>query len=361
MLDAVIKIGSSLLETSDKKMDTQFLEDIASQVSHLFSCGKRVVIVSSGATLCGLIETNTKKVPNDIISKQVLCSIGQPILMSHWREAFSKYSLRVGQILLTYDDFGEKERKTNARNTILFMLKQGTVPIINENDTVAVDEIKLGDNDFISAYVSALCDSKKLILLSNVKGVYDERGSLLKIIENVRELTKKDFIRKSRWYSRASVGGMLTKLESAGIASMFGISTYIVNGRDKNVITDIVLKDTVEGTFIPPKKIFSKALIWIGKIMKPKGKILIDDGAEKALLTGKSLLPSGIKDVYGEFSKGDAVVIVNEKNEEICHGIVNYSSVEINIIKGKNSKEIEKLGIEFREAIHRNKIFFSNS
>ncbi len=356
----VIKIGSHLMLRGEE----QFLYSVAQQVKLLKDNNCKVIIVSSGAIASGLKDYKVVSKPTSIVEKQSYAAIGQPLLMNRYIETFKKFDLKVAQILLTREDFDFRERYINIKNTLNYLLKIGVIPIINENDTVVTEEIKLGDNDTLSAIVAAKIDADILIILTDVDGVYNKDPSIYKdakIIEevyNIEELEKQCVI-SSRSKFFCGTGGMKTKFEAAKICYLSGVEMIIANGIKDNVISDIVLKNKKIGTKFYTARLNSAITSrdkWIAFGKKIKGKIFIDEGASFALIKNhKSLLPVGIKYVEGKFSKGDVVSIycvVDKK--EIARGIVNYSSDEIEAIKGKKTQEIKKIypKIKSEEVIH---------
>ncbi|MFN3550590.1 MAG: glutamate 5-kinase [Endomicrobiia bacterium] len=356
----VIKIGSHLII----KGEEQFLFSIAQQVKLLKDNECKVIIVSSGAIASGLKEYGIISKPTSIVEKQSYAAIGQPWLMNKYIETFKKFNLKVAQILLTREDFDFHDRYLNIKNTLNHLLKMGVIPIVNENDTVVTEEIKLGDNDTLSAIVAAKIDADILILLTDVDGVYNKDPNIYKdakIIEevyNIEELLKECSISsKSKFF--CGTGGMKTKLEAAKICYLSGVEMVIANGMKDNVISDIVLENKKIGTKFYPTGLSSEITSrdkWIAFGKKIKGKIFVDEGASLALTKDhKSLLPVGVKYVEGKFSKGDVVSIYSVvDNKEIARGIVNYSSDEIEKIKGKKTQEIKKIyqKIKSEEVVH---------
>ncbi|GBD02887.1 Glutamate 5-kinase [bacterium HR19] len=347
----VLKIGSSVLE-KDGEPDEKIFDGISNVISECLEGGKaKFVIVSSGAMLFGIMEAGLKKAGN-LIRKQALCAIGQPKLMNMWEKSLSKYGLKPAQILLVHDDFASKERSQNVKNTIEEIIKMNFIPIVNENDPVSTEEIKLGDNDFLSVYLSALISAEKLIIASDIDGVIDESG---KVIEEInfedKEIWQK--IKTIKRKKRVSSGGITSKLSATKLASEFGIESFIVNGKNPENIKMAVEGKKV-GTRIIPGKKYPKKILWIGNVLRCKGKLEVDEGAFNAIVSGKSLLPSGIIKVSGNFSRGDMIELeFNRKT--FAKGISNYSSAEINLIKGKKTSDIEKiLGYKREdEIIHR--------
>ncbi len=351
----VVKIGSQILE-KDGSIDTDFLKNLSENIKLLKN--KDILIVSSGAVLAGSKKLGLKQKPKSITEKQAVASVGQAYLMQIYDRIFSEKELIVGQVLLTVEGLRERKRYILAQNTLNKLVDMGVIPIINENDTIAVEEIVFGDNDFLAAHVSVLFDADLLIILSTAGGVYtgdpkQESSKLLKEIKNIDDVIK--FAGAST--SKFGTGGMRSKLEAAKIAVSHRIPVVIAPKKE-----DILLKivsGNLEGSFIYPEEgeKLSRKKSWLKLLSAPKGRIIIDKGAEKALRSGKSLLPAGIKDVEGIFYKNDVVAIVNEEGKIIGKGIVNFNYRDLKKIKGKRSSEVEKtLGIKFTEVIHRDNL-----
>jgi glutamate 5-kinase len=355
----VIKIGSHLII----KDEENFLKSIAQQVKKLKDDNWNVIIVSSGAIATGLKEYNITSKPKTIVEKQSYAAIGQPLLMNKYIEVFKPYNIKVAQVLLTREDFDVRQRHLNIKNTLNYLLKMDVVPIINENDTVAVEEIKVGDNDTLSAVVATKLDADLLVLLTDVDGVYDKDPNKYldaKIIEEIRDIEEIEnkCIISSKTKFFCGTGGMETKFNAAKICVSNGVEVVIANGLKENVVIDIVNGKKVGSRFLPIKssKVSSKEK-WIKYISKSKGKIFVDDGAVKAILEQhKSLLPVGIRKVEGKFNKGDVVSICSINGEEIARGVVNYSTEEVELIKQKKTDQIKKLYPQFvyEEVVHAN-------
>ncbi|MEN2998431.1 MAG: glutamate 5-kinase [Brevinematia bacterium] len=339
-----IKVGTKIV------LNEEVLSRVVSEISELVLSGEKVVIVSSGAIGLGRKKLNFFGHAS-LSEKQALSSIGQPELMKLYQKLFSAFDIKIAQILLTYNDINSKRGFLHLKNTINELFKIGAVPIVNENDAVAVEEIKFGNNDILSALVSTTIVSDKLIILTDVDGIYRNYGTtrqeLVRVVNDVREVSK---FMKGRG-SEFSTGGMKTKIQAGFICMKAGIECIIANGFKENIIAS-VLKG-MEGTrFVPDtekKSLKDRLLIMFRK----KGYIVVDEGAVKAIKSKKSLLPVGIKDVKGRFSVGDAVFISDDSGNNIAIGITNYSHSEIEKIKGKKSSEIGKiLGIsEFDEEV----------
>ncbi len=355
---AVIKVGSGVLTGKDG-LKREVIESLVSDICWLWEKGIEVVLVSSGAISCGMKKIGFSKRPSSLSQQQAIAAVGQAELIMTYEEVFSRFGKKVAQILLTRDDINDRKRYLNARNTIFTLLSWKIQPIINENDTVAVDEIKFGDNDNLSAMVTKLTSSDILVNLTNIDGLFDKdprrhkSARLIKVVEKVdRELLKA----ASGIPSAVGMGGMLSKLKSAHQLSLGGIPTIIANGLKEGIIRRIFSGEE-EGTFFVPRKMtLSSKRHWIMFAKSLKGEIFIDRGAEKAITqNGKSLLPAGIKEVRGNFREGDSVMILNEEGKELGIGIVNYSSSDIRKIAGAKSSEIENiLGFKYTdEVIHR--------
>ncbi len=356
----VVKIGSQLLEKAGD-IDIEFIENLSNQINHLKN--REFLIVSSGAILAGIKKLKLKRKPQTISEKQAVSAVGQAYLMQIYDKIFSKNNLNVGQVLLTLEGLRDRKRYNYARQTLEKLLELDVIPIINENDTVAVEEIVFGDNDFLAAHVSVLVDADLLIILSTAGGVYtgDPLKEKAKLIPHITDIEQALAYAKST-KSKYGSGGMRSKLEAAKIATSHGIPV-IIAPKKENILQDILENQKEIGTFIHPqieKKVSSKKS-WLALLSYARGRIIVDKGAEKALKSGKSLLPAGVKTVEGIFSKKDVVAILNEEEELIGKGIVNYNYKELKKIAGKKTKEIESiLGKKAQEVIHRdNLVIFS--
>ncbi len=331
----VVKVGSQLL-SSKEGLNESFIENLARQFKTLVQMGKEVVLVSSGAVLAGIKALNMSRRPYDITEKQALSAVGQPYLMSAYRAAFSKFGLNVAQVLLTADDLREKERFLNASNTFNALMRLKVVPIVNENDTVCVDEIKIGDNDNLSAHVSVVFGAELLIILTVPNGLYDKNpekfkdAKLIKRVSNIEDVLKTCNLSGE---SSFGTGGMLTKLLAAQKAVKKGIAVVIASGLEDNVLLD-VLKGKEVGTFFEPQKTLKAKTYRILYLHKAKARILVDAGAENALkFCGKSLLSKGIVKIEGDFSKGDVVEIANQDGEVFAKGTARCSKRDISNCK----------------------------
>lgn len=358
---AVVKVGSAVLTGKDG-LNKRVINNLTGEICALREKGIEVILVSSGAIAAGLKKTGLSKRPESLSQKQALAAVGQPSLMMAYEKAFARYEQKVAQILITRDDLSNRRRYLNARNTIFTLLLWKIVPIINENDTVVVDEIKFGDNDNLSAMVTNLTESQLLVNLTDIDGLFDKdprthRGAeLIKVIEK----PSADIIR----YAGSNpgflgTGGMASKIKAGHKASLAGVPTIIANGVKKGILGRIFRGEDTGTLFMPMDITLCHRKHWIAFTKSSKGEILIDGGAEKALLKGgKSLLPSGIRGVKGAFSVGDSVVILNEQGHEMAVGMVNYDSADIRKIMGCRSSQIEsKLGFKHDdEVVHRDNL-----
>lgn len=356
----VIKIGTNLLADKTRGLDTDRVDSIAVSVASIRAAGINVAVVSSGAIGAGVAAIGLRSRPRTIPEKQATAAIGQPLLMEAYEKAFRKHGLPIAQLLLTKDDFSERARYVNARNTLAALFEKGAVPIVNENDTVAVEEIKLGDNDNLSAMVATLIQAAMLIILSDVDGLYtsdparNSGAELVRVVERITPQIER-YARKTG--SELSTGGMATKIQAAKRCVASGIAVVITNGANPDAVRDI-LAGNIRGTvFLPEDRRLSMRKRWIGFVSHTKGNLVVDEGAVNALTKKhKSLLPSGITEVRGDFRKRDIVSIVDSEGRQIAKGITAYSSAELNRIMGKKSSEVE--GLLHRKApaevVHRN-------
>ncbi len=355
----VLKIGSRVLTNKGRVPSQQIFDRLAQEVTAAKKKGYEVVIVSSGAIAAGMARLGLTEKPKTMPQKQAAAAIGQSALMWNYERSFSFYGEKVAQILLTRDDLANRHRFLNARNTLFTLLTMGVIPIINENDTVVVEEIKVGDNDNLSALVTNLVNADLLIILSDIDGLYDRDPRLFKnarLIPLVSQITEEMEEGAAGTSSPISIGGMVTKLEAARKAAFFGVPTILANGLVPGIIEKILLGEEIGTLFIPQGSKLTSRKHWIAFTLKPKGKIIVDAGAKKAICQkGKSLLPSGVISVEGKFSVGDAVAIIDTQGIEFARGLTNYGSTEINKIKGLQTGEIiDKLGYKYSdEIIHR--------
>lgn len=357
----VVKIGSSSIIYKNGKPNLSRLELLARELSDLHNRGMEVILVTSGAIGVGLNRLGFAKRPKSIPDKQAAAAVGQGLLMHIYEKLFAEYGVTVGQVLLTREDFSDRHRFLNARNTLYAMLSLGVIPIINENDTVAVDEIKLGDNDNLAALVGGVVDADVLILLSDVDGLYSADPRNVKdagLISEVFVITEEMERNCGGAGSSLGTGGMLTKLQAARMAMHSGLITVLANSTEKDVVRRVMDGEPLGTVFWPRERLEHKKR-WIAYSSSVQGKILVDDGAAVALLNnGKSLLPSGVTGVEGDFEMGNTVSVVDLQGREIARGIVNYAARDIERIKGKHTHDIKKIlgQQDYEEIIHRNNL-----
>ena len=347
----VVKIGSRLLAESPASRPAA----IADQVVELRRRDVEVVIVSSGAIALGMRRLRLATRPTDLPALQASAAVGQSRLMQHWEHAFAAHDIAIGQVLLTHDDLGDRRRFLSARQTLRALMDHGAVPIINENDTVATEEIKFGDNDQLAALVCNLVSADALVILTDVEGVRDVNGVRMPIVHDIDRDAAPVAGASS---SGVGSGGMASKVGSARVVTRTGVPAIVAPGREPDVITRVLAGADVGTLFVPPPRTASLSARkhWIAYGAKPLGKLVVDDGAVRAVKDGgKSLLPAGIKSVEGEFELGDTVSVVTAGGVELARGLVAYPAGELRKISGLQSAAIEaRLGYKSTdEAIHR--------
>ncbi|RMD53528.1 MAG: glutamate 5-kinase [Nitrospirae bacterium] len=361
----VLKIGSNIIASpiSESGLDMERIYSIARDVSDVMNHGYSFVIVSSGAVAAGKKKLGIKKNEMDIKLKQAAAAAGQSSLVNAYEMSFREYNKRVAQILLTADDISERKRYINARNTMMTLLEMGVVPIVNENDTVAFEEIKFGDNDNLAAIVSGLIDADMLVILSDVEGLYTcdpKKDSSAELIKEVEHIDKNIESMAGSSLSTYGTGGMYSKLLSAKKANMYGIGVVIMSGRVSGLLKRRIIYKEEVGTYFKPKGTkLSLRKRWLTHGLRDRGSIYIDRGAVEAIVKKKkSLLPSGIVGVSGDFGVGDLVSCVTEDGLVVAKGLTNYSSSDIDKIKGCKSSDIEEiLGFKYAdEVIHRDNL-----
>ena len=357
----VVKVGSRLLAGENGVVDQTLISRIVEQISVLKEQGIEVLLVTSGAIVAGRQELGMKRRPRSLPGLQAAAAVGQAILMHIYQENFKKAGYCVGQILLTRDGLHHRDRNLNVRHTIQTLLAGGVIPIVNENDTVSVDEIKFGDNDRLAALVANLIRADLLILLTDVDGLLSSSGPVRsgEVIHQVDSITPEIIGLIEDTDNEHSRGGMRSKIEAAEIVTRAGGRVIIAGGSRANILTDIIAGKEV-GTYFPTG--FSRMRsrkCWIAFSCLKQGRIIVDAGARRALVEkGTSLLASGILEVEGDFKSGDMISIVDESREEFCRGLVNYSSAELEKIRGKKTERFESiLGYKFYdEAVHRDNL-----
>lgn len=364
----VIKIGTSSLtkpETGNLALST--LAALVETLTQLRQQGHRVILVSSGAVGVGCARLGLTERPRSIPLKQAVAAVGQGRLMRVYDDLFTTLSQPIAQVLLTREDLDQRSRYLNAYRTLTKLLELGVIPIVNENDTVAVDELKFGDNDTLSALVASVIEADWLFLLTDVDRLYSADPRLvpdaqpIALINSMEELTALQ-VQTGSSGTQWGTGGMMTKITAARIATQAGVRTVITQGRQPSNLIKILAGEAIGTHFTPQPRPINARKRWIANGLIPSGKLLLDDGAVRAICQqGKSLLAAGIIEVMGEFYSSDAVQLCDRTGQEIAKGIVNYSSAELNLIRGHHSDEIPNLlGYEGAETIvHRDNLVLS--
>jgi len=367
----VIKVGSGVISDHDsgkapleRGLCQKRIRSYARRIKAIIDAGYEVILVSSGAIMAGRERLNLKRPNLDIPEKQACAAIGQSSLIRSYERAFEKRGLKVAQILLGHDDLENRKRYLNVRHTLEALLEHGVIPIVNENDSVTVDEIKIGDNDTLSANVACMAEAHLLILLSDVDGLFTSDPSQAQkksinapeLISHVDRVTPEIEKLAGKSKNPLAVGGMFTKVTAAKKTMSFGIPTLIINGLDGENLKKVFAGGKVGTLFWSGEAKIRDRKHWIAHTLKPAGSIKVDTGAGKALMErGKSLLAAGVIKVDGKFEFGSAVRILDEKGKEIARGLVNYNSRDLDQIKGMKTAAVRSLvGSNFyEEVIHR--------
>jgi glutamate 5-kinase len=366
----VAKFGTGLLTSGTERLDTDMISTLAEQIAKLRSGGHEVIVVTSGAIAAGRERLQVSHADQaagrkDMPFRQVLASVGQSHLMQTYDSAFRKHDIVVAQTLLTKRDLSDRVAYLNARNTLLALLEVGALPIVNENDVVAVEEIadmRIGDNDNISALVANLVDADLLAILSDVKGLYtaDPRQNAdAELIPNVERVTPEIEALAGGTGSAHGVGGMVTKLQAAKLATAGGTDVVIAEGREQHVLERLASGEAIGTLFRSTGDRMESRKRWMLSGLAARGKIVVDGGAAKALRSGgRSLLPAGVKEIEGPFERGDIVPVYDDEGHRIAVGITNYAHADATAIRGVRSDKIaDVLGHEFgAELIHRNNL-----
>ena len=357
----VVKVGSGVL-TEAAGLNLTIIDELATAICAVEKKGIEVILVSSGAIAAGLKKIGFSKRPQAVSQQQAMAAAGQSSLMMAYEEAFGRHGKKVAQILLTRDDLNHRRRYLNARNTIFTLLSWDVIPIINENDTVVVDEIKFGDNDNLSAMVTNMTEAHLLVNLTNIDGLFDKDPRTHKdarLIRTVEKVNSKILRSAGTIPGFLGTGGMASKIMAAKKVAFGGIPTVIANGLSPGILKRIFSGEDEGTLFLPQHTTLCSRKHWIVFTKSPKGALVVDRGAEMAILEhGKSLLPSGIIDVNGKFSIGDSVLLKNESGKEFAAGMANYDAADIKRIAGKRTSEIESiLGFKYDdEVIHRDNL-----
>jgi len=359
----VIKVGTRVLTKENHTLNLKRVENIVKDIASLRKKGKEILLVSSGAIAAGMGRLGLKGKPRTIPLQQASAAVGQSQLMFVYDKLFRRCRQVVGQVLLTQEDLMDRKRYLNARNTLRTLLSSNIIPIINENDTVAIEEIKVGDNDILSALVANLVEADLLIILSDIDGLYTgepRKDKKAKLILEINKISPEIEAMAEGTMAETATGGMRTKIQAAKMVTKAGEKMIIANGGKKNILSKLFGGQNLGTLFLPEMsdKMASRKR-WIAFRLSVKGVILLDKGAKEALVSkGKSLLPSGIIGYKGRFQAGDVVSLQDDKGREIARGMINYSHDDLEKIKGKKTQEIEKLlGYKYYdEVIHRNNL-----
>ncbi len=357
----VVKLGTSTLTDGARSLSMPRMVDLVRQMSALWQTGADVLLVSSGAIALGSRLLDFPQLPKGMPVKQMLAAVGQPRLMDHWVQLFDIYGLTVAQVLLTRDDLQSRSRYLNARNTLMALLQHRIIPVVNENDTVATEEIRVGDNDNLSALVSNIVDADLLVLLTDQEGLFvtdprlDPQAELVKLVDT--EKIEATIWEAAGGSGELGAGGMVTKLEAADLARRSGAAVVIALGNEADVLLRVAGGDPLGTWFTPTTSAVESRKRYILSGGR-NGKLIIDRGAARALARGRSLLPAGLVDASGDFDRGETVRVVDPDGREIARGLVNYNVADCLRLCGVQSQEIESvLGYFYdEEIIHRSNL-----
>ena len=359
----VVKVGTSTITYPNGKMNFTQIERLARELTDLSNQGREIILVTSGAVAVGVDRLGLAEKPKTIPGKQAAAAVGQGILMHVYEKLFGEYGQIVAQVLLTKGDAVDRHRYTNSRNTFQALLEQKVIPIVNENDVVALDELKIGDNDNMSALVAGIVDADVDIILSDVAGLYTanpQTNPSATLLSEVTDITPEIEASAGGAGTKNAVGGMFTKLQAAKAAVSSGINLVIALGEEPNVITRILNGEEVGTLFVSKENRLQFRKRWLAFGARIMGKIVVDAGCANAICKagGCSILPAGITTVVGCFETGNTISVVDGAGHEMARGLTNYSSEELNIIKGAKTSEIEELigHKHFDEVIHRDNL-----
>lgn len=354
----VVKVGTSTLTHATGKLNLLRIEKLVRELSDLANQGKDIILVTSGAVGVGVDRLGLKERPKNIPEKQAAAAVGQGILMHTYEKIFGEYGQIVAQVLLTREDSVNRSRYANSRNTLLTLLGMKVIPIINENDAVAIDELKIGDNDTLSAMVASIVDADLLIILSDVEGLYTSNPMAdpqAKLISEVADITSEIENLAGGPGTVRGTGGMHTKIQAAKIAVSSGVAMIIASGAHEGIVRAVVNGDNVGTLFFSKENRLHIRKRWLAFGARVLGSVTVDKGAEKALLGGSSLLAAGIRAVEGKFEHGNTIRILTAEGRELARGLANYSADDCRKIMGTHTNEIASvLGYKpYDEVIHR--------
>jgi glutamate 5-kinase len=358
----VVKVGTNVLTSEEGRLDPQRLQSLADQIHRIRQAGRKVALVSSGAIGAGVGRLGLGVRPTDLRQLQACAAIGQSFLMRAYQECFDRHNTNAAQILLTAGDFDNRARYLNVRNTILTLFEWSVLPIINENDTVSVAEIKLGDNDHLAAMLTNLLQAPLLILLTSVDGLYSDDPGTDPNAEKIATVSNIDASVTAMAGSSKSTlgtGGMRSKLRAARLATAAGESVIMANGSMPGVLDAIFGCEPVGTLFLPHGSAVSAWKRWLGFTAQPKGRIVVNDGAKRAVREqGKSLLPVGVMEIIGTFHKGDVLSLCDNAGTEFARGLTNYSSADASKIVGLRTEKIGAVlgALPYEEMMHRDNL-----
>lgn len=358
----VIKVGSNVLADPSGRLDRHRIESLAGQLQRIRAADRRVVLVSSGAVGSGMGRLGLPRRPSDLPHLQACAAVGQSALMQAYQECMAPFGVHTAQILLTAGDFDNRARYLNVRNTILTLFEYEALPIINENDTVSVAEIRFGDNDHLAAMVTNLLCAPLLVLLTNVNGLYnsDPRANpAAEIVATVPVIDHSVTEMAGASKSHLGTGGMRSKLRAAHLATTAGEAVIMANGSEDGILDRIFAAEPIGTLFLPHGEDVPAWKRWVGYTARPQGKLIVDDGARRAVVErGRSLLAVGVKAVDGDFRKGDVISICDETGHEVARGLCNYGSLDAEKIRGKSKEQIGAIlgAVPYEEMVHRDNL-----
>lgn len=355
----VLKVGTTTLTGGGPVVDADRIAAVAEDVAAAVRQNRQVLLVSSGAIVTGAGLLGRRR-PRRLVEKQALSAVGQPVLMQRYGAALDRVGLRAAQILLTRQDFADRRRYVNARHTLLALLADRIVPVINENDTIATDEIQIGDNDTLSALVASLVGADLLVMLSDVDGLMTadpRRQRTARLVPTVERIDAQIVRMARRTVTAQGVGGMATKIDAARIATESGVATVVTGGAVRGPLARLLAGERHGTLFLPAGRLSGRGR-WLAFGLVARGTLVVDDGAGHALRRGKSLLPAGIVRIDGTFEAGEAVTIADGRGQELARGLVNYSSVHLARIQGRRTTEIARVLGErtHDEVVHRDNL-----
>lgn len=357
----VVKIGSSLITNDGQGLNHQAIQSWAEQIANLRNAGKQVLLVSSGAVAEGMARIGWKKRPHTLHELQAAAALGQMGLIQQFETCFKQHDIHTAQVLLTHEDLSDRQRYLNARSTLKTLLSLGAIPIINENDTVATEEIRFGDNDTLGALVSNLVEADTLVILTDQQGLFDKDPRHNQDAKLISQANASDstLLNMAGDSGALGQGGMRTKITAAQRAARSGATTIIASGAEKNILQRIAEAENIGTMLTAEAEPMAARKQWLANQLKISGKLFLDEGASNALLkSGVSLLAVGVTKVEGSFQRGEVVSCCNNEGKEIARGLINYNSKESEQIKGQNTEKLENiLGyVDEEELIHRDNL-----